>query len=185
MNFRQKWSRSFDPPPWEILDRGESPERAAAYAYYLEGCRLDEDEATWRQAESAYSSAIDLDPTLSNAITNLGNLRYRQRRLVEAEALYLRALEVEPGQPEGLYNLGFLQFERGALHEAASSFEEALSSEPAFADAHFNLAMVQEELGDENAALSHWEAYLELEPNGPWAEVARRHKNKTTSKRSH
>ena len=45
---------------------------------YLEGCRLDEDEATLDRAEACYRRAITLDPALANALTNLGNLRFRR-----------------------------------------------------------------------------------------------------------
>ena len=39
----------------------------------------------------------------------------------------------------------------------------------------FNLAMVLEELGAAGEARPHWEAFLRLDPEGPWAEVARKH----------
>ena len=63
-----------------VLRAGEpAPEqRRAAYAQYLEGCRLDEEELTFDRAEAAYRRALELDPTLANALTNLGNLRFRR-----------------------------------------------------------------------------------------------------------
>jgi DNA-binding transcriptional MerR regulator len=150
-------------------------DKQKAYDLYLEGCRLDEDETTMGRAAELYRKALALDPSLSNAITNLGNLSFRQGDLDEAELLYQRALMVDPAQPEAHYNLGFLAFERGDPHTAIPHFEEALAQDPAFADAHFNLAMAYEELGRPSAARPHWESYLRLDPTGPWAEVARRH----------
>jgi tetratricopeptide (TPR) repeat protein len=153
-----------------------SPEkRQTAYEFYLEGCRLDEDETTFERAEEAYRNAVRLDPSLANAFTNLGNLRYRRGFPEEAEHLYVQALEVDSGQPEASYNLGFLAYERGEVEEAAERFARALDQDPAFADAHFNLAMALEELHRHSSARPHWESYLELEPSGPWAEIARRH----------
>lgn len=149
--------------------------RQAAYEHYLEGCRLDEDETTTDRAEAAYERALELDPSLSNALTNLGNIRFRRGFVVEAEGLYRAALAVDPTQPEAHYNLGFLYFESGEPAKAAQSFEQALENDPAFADAHFNLAMAYEELGRYLDARPHWETYLELDPTGPWAEIARRH----------
>lgn len=159
-----------------LRDHKPSPEkRRTAYEHYLEGCRLDEDEATFDRAEEAYRQAIRLDPSLANALTNLGNLRYRRDAPEEAEALYDRALAVDPRQPEASYNLGFLAYERGDVEDAAAYFERALESDPSFADAHFNLAMAFEELGRIADARPHWASYLELEPTGAWAEIARRH----------
>ncbi|RLB50219.1 MAG: MerR family transcriptional regulator [Deltaproteobacteria bacterium] len=150
-------------------------ERQRAYDLYLEGCRLDEDDATSGRAADLYQQALALDPALSNAITNLGNLRFREGDLDESELLYQRALTVDPAQPEAHYNLGFLAFERGDAEAAVPHFEQALEQDPSFADAHFNLAMALEELGRGAAARPHWDTYLRLDPSGPWAEVARRH----------
>lgn len=149
--------------------------RRKAYQCYLEGCRLDEDPATFDRAEQCYRDAIALDPTLANALTNWGNLRFRRGDAEEAERLYRRALAIDEGQPEAYYNLGFLAFERGEMEEAARLFGSAVSLDPGFADAHFNLAMAFEELGRSADARPHWENYLALDPEGPWAEIARRH----------
>jgi tetratricopeptide (TPR) repeat protein len=150
-------------------------DRARAYEYYLEGCRYDENEQTFEDAERAYKKALSLDPTLSNALTNLGNLEYRRGELAEAEGYYRHALQCDPEQPEALYNLGFLHFERDEVDEAIVHFQLALQSDPSFADAHFNLAMALEERGDVGAAEPHWHHYLALEPDGPWADIAEKH----------
>ena len=150
-------------------------DRRSAYEWYLEGCRLDEDETTYADAEHAYRMAVRLDPTLANALTNLGNLRYRQGDFEGAESLYEQALTIDGTQPEAFYNLGFLYLERGELAQACAQLEQALAHDPSFADAHFNLALALEELGQKERARPHWETYLRLEPSGPWAEVAQRH----------
>ena len=150
-------------------------DRARAYEHYLEGCRYDENERTFDEAEEAYKRALELDPTLSNALTNLGNLEYRRDRIEEAEEYYRRALASDPEQPEALYNLGFLCFERDEIDQAIILFGQALVSDPSFADAHFNMAMALEERGDGAAARPHWDHYLALEPDGPWADIAEKH----------
>lgn len=150
-------------------------DRARAYEHYLEGCRFDEDEQTFDEAEQAYKKALSLDPTLSNALTNLGNLEYRRQQLEAAERYYRQALESDPEQPEALYNLGFLCFERDEVDQAIQLFREALRSDPSFADAHFNLAMALEERGERADAQPHWREYLTLEPDGSWADIANNH----------
>ena len=150
-------------------------DRTRAYEYYLEGCRYDENERTFDEAERAYRKALSLDPTLSNALTNLGNLEYRRGDLEGAEGYYRHALKCDPEQPEALYNLGFLHFERNEIDDAVLHFRLALQSDPSFADAHFNLAMALEERGEVGAAEPHWHHYLALEPDGPWADIAEKH----------
>jgi tetratricopeptide (TPR) repeat protein len=159
-----------------VLKRsGAENEHRLAYEAYLKGCRLDEDESTYDAAEEAYRRAIELDPTLANALTNLGNLMFKRERMPEAEELYLRALKLDAEQPEAHYNLGFLLFERREVTAAVESFERALASDPSFADAHFNLAMALSDLGRHAEARAHWEQYLKLDPESQWAEIARRH----------
>jgi tetratricopeptide (TPR) repeat protein len=158
-----------------VLKRsGPQSDYRRAYEAYLEGCKLDEDESTFDAAEAAYRRAIQLDPTLANAFTNLGNLMFKRDRLAEAERFYASALKLDPEQPEAHYNHGFLAFERGDVPAAVESFERALLSDPGFADAHFNLAMALQELGNTDAARPHWETYLQLDPDSQWADIARR-----------
>jgi tetratricopeptide (TPR) repeat protein len=159
-----------------VLKRaGRESDHKRAYEQYLEGCRLDEDEGTFEGAEAAYRRAIELDPSLANALTNLGNLMFKRGRANEAEQFYRRALAIDPEQPEAFYNLGFLLYDRGEVNQAIASFKRALASDPSFADAHFNLAMAYHDAGRAAEARPHWEAYLRLDPDSQWAEIARRH----------
>ena len=151
-----------------------APESRTAYEWYLEGCGLDDDEECLGQAEEAYHRAIYLDPTLANAYTNLGNLRYRAGSVQDAKILYAKAIEVDRDQPEAHYNLGFLGFEDGDLDAAAECFRRAVELDATFADAHFNLAMTLFRLNQDDTARVHWKRYLALEPTGPWADIARR-----------
>ena len=146
-----------------------------AYAHYLEGLRLDEEETTRDRAEQAYRKAIDLDPRLATALTNLGNLRLVAGDRAEAESMYRRAIAADPSQAEAPYNLAYLLVERGVHHEAVPLFERALSLRPDFAEAHFNLAMALTEIGRKEQARAHWQRYLALDPQGPWSNVARQH----------
>lgn len=154
---------------------GEPNSHRIAYEHYLDGCRLDEDESTYQAAEAAYRRAIEIDPSLANAITNLGNLLFRRGERREAEQLYVRALRIDADQPEAFYNLGFLRYEQGDLSAAVLNFKRAIASDPAFSDAHFNLAMALQDLGRPGEARSHWQTYLELDPDSAWSEIARRH----------
>jgi DNA-binding transcriptional MerR regulator len=146
-----------------------------AFELYTKASALDEDPKTFDEAEALYRRALELDPTLAIAYTNLGNIKFRRGDEAAAEALYRRALEVDEGQPEAHYNLGYVLLERGEPGASVAYFERAIAADPRFADAHFNLAMAHEQLGQRGRARPHWRRYLELEPSGTWSDIARQH----------
>ena len=161
-----------------VLRHDHAARARSAYDLYMKASTLDEDPATFAEAETLYKRAIELDPHLAIAYTNLGNIRFRQGDEPGAEALYRKALEIDDRQPEAHYNLGYVMLERGYASRAVTYFEAAIKSDPRFADAHFNLAMAYEALGaaeDRARARVHWKRYLELEPTGTWADIARDH----------
>jgi tetratricopeptide (TPR) repeat protein len=151
------------------------PQTRSAYDYYMRASTLDEDPATFDEAEKLYKKATELDPHLAIAHTNLGNIRFRRGDEAGAEVLYRKALEIDERQPEAHYNLGYVMLERGYASRAVTYFEAAIKADPRFADAHFNLAMAYEALADKARARGHWKKYLELEPTGTWADIARDH----------
>lgn len=159
-----------------VLRPETSSERATtAYDLYIQASGLDEDPATYDDAEALYRRAIRLDPQLAIAYTNLGNIRFRRGDEAGAESLYRQAIELDARQPEAHYNLGYVMLERGDAHSATEYFQRALEGDPKFADAQFNLAIALEQLGERARARPHWKKYLEIEPTGAWADIAREH----------
>lgn len=157
--------------------RPETPASRAktAYDFYVRASEIDEDPASFDLAEGLYRKAVELDPTLAIAYTNLGNIRFRRGADREAEVYYRRAIDIDARQPEAHYNLGYVMLERGEAREASKHFESAIERDPRFADAHFNLAMALEQLREHDRARRYWKKYLELEPQGTWADIARKH----------
>jgi tetratricopeptide (TPR) repeat protein len=159
-----------------VLRPAAGKERSqTAYNLYVRASQLDEDPATMKDAESLYREALELDPWLAIAYTNLGNICFRKGEESDAEKLYRRALEIDARQPEAQYNLGYIMLERGKAVDAIPYFLGAIDADPRFADAYFNLAMAYEGIGDAVRARPCWKHYLELEPAGTWAEIARKH----------
>ena len=159
-----------------VLRPSAGRERArTAYELYLRASQLDENPATMAEAAQLYEEAIQIDPWLAIAYTNLGNIRFRSNDPDGAECLYRKALDMDPSQPEAQYNLGYVMLERGLPESAIPLFEGALAADPKFSDAYFNLAMALEEVGEPSRARTHWRSYIALEPTGAWTEIARRH----------
>lgn len=146
-----------------------------AYELYLQASELDEEPATMDQAVALYQEAIELDPWLAIAHTNLGNIAFRRNDPEQAETCYRTALEIDEYQPEAKYNLGYLMLEKGRPSESVEFFIGALEADPQFADAYFNLAMAYEQVGEPEKARPLWQSYIALEPQGTWTEIAKRH----------
>jgi DNA-binding transcriptional MerR regulator len=153
----------------------EKTRARTAYDLYSKASGLDEDPTSFDEAEGLYRRAIELDPQLAIAYTNLGNIRFRRGDEKGAEELYRRALEIDDRQPEAHYNLGYVLLERGDARRSVPCFQRALDADPRFADAHFNLAMAFEQITERSKARPHWKRYLEIEPTGTWAEIAKQH----------
>ena len=154
-------------------DVWETRRKATAYDAYVQASRIDEDPKRDDEAEALYRRALELDPSLVGALTNLGNICYRRRRVTEATELYTRAAGLDERHADAHYNLGYVLLEGREAWRSIPHFRRAVAAKADFADAHFNLAVAYAQIGEGCAARRHWERYLEIEPSGTWAEAAR------------
>ena len=143
-----------------------------AYRHFVEACAA-EDRGDPRTAEHLFRQAIDLEPTMAAALTNLGNLAYRQGEHEEARRLYERALEHDPSQPEARYNLANLLQDLGETEHAIVELRKVCAAAPEFADAHYNLGLLLAQVGGAAQSRQHLERYLELDAGSDWATHAR------------
>ncbi|HEY5920720.1 MAG TPA: tetratricopeptide repeat protein [Kofleriaceae bacterium] len=159
--------------PLEIAD---SPTEAhggtTAYRMFVEACAA-EDRGELQLAEHLFRQAIDLEPNMAAALTNLGNLVYRQGEVEEARSLYERALEHDPTQPEARYNLANTLEDLGEIELAVAELRKVCAAAPDFADAHYNLGLMLAQLGGTAQARQYLERYLELDTQSEWAGHAR------------
>ena len=136
----------------------------SAWAWFVEGgaceARGDDDRAL-----IAYQHALEGDPALAAAHTNLGNLLYRRGERGEARGHYEAALALDPEQPEARYNLGNLYDDVGQPDAARMEWYRVVTACPEFADAHYNLAVAAARDGDAGSARRHLGRYLALRPD--------------------
>jgi tetratricopeptide (TPR) repeat protein len=162
-----------DGAPGEIEDNPtEANSGTTAYRHFVEACAA-EDRGEADTAEHLFRQAIDLEPNMAAALTNLGNLVYRQGELEEARKLYDRALEHDPAQPEARYNLANLLEDLGETELAIAELRKVCAAAPEFADAHYNLGIMLALVGGTSQAKQHLERYLELDAGSDWAAHAR------------
>ncbi len=143
-----------------------------AYTCFVEG-QAAEERGDDDGAASLYQRALDLDPGLAAAMTNLGTLRYRQGDLAAARGLYEQAIELDPGQAEARYNLGNLLDDQGETERAIAELRRVCQLAPDFADAHYNLGLMLARVGGDAQARTHLERYLQLDDRSDWAGRAR------------
>jgi tetratricopeptide (TPR) repeat protein len=162
-----------DGAPHEVQDNPtEANSGTTAYRHFVEACAA-EDRGESDTAEHLFRQAIDLEPNMAAALTNLGNLVYRQGELEEARKLYDRALEHDPSQPEARYNLANLLEDLGETDLAIAELRKVCAAAPEFADAHYNLGIMLAQVGGTSQAKQHLERYLELDAGSDWAAHAR------------
>jgi tetratricopeptide (TPR) repeat protein len=153
-------------------ERTEANGGTTAYRHFVEACAA-EDRGEAVLAEHLFRQAIDLEPNMAAALTNLGNLVYRQGEVEEARKLYERALEHVPNQPEARYNLANALEDLGEIEGAITELRKVCAAAPEFADAHYNLGLLLAQLGGTAQAKQHLERYLELDAASDWATHAR------------
>lgn len=162
-----------DGAPQEVSDTvTEANGGTVAYRHFVEACAA-EDRGDYQSAEHLFRLALDLEPNMAAALTNLGNLVYRQGGLEEARSLYERALEHDPNQPEARYNLANLLEDLGETELAIAELRKVCAAAPEFADAHYNLGIMLAQVGGTAQAKQHLERYLELDEASDWAAHAR------------
>jgi tetratricopeptide (TPR) repeat protein len=159
--------------PQEVTDNPtEANGGTTAYRHFVEACAA-EDRGDSETAEHLFRQAIDLEPNMAAALTNLGNMLYRQGEVDEARGLYERALEHDPNQPEARYNLANLLEDIGDTEAAVTELRKVCAAAPDFADAHYNLGLMLAQLGGTAQARQHLERYIELDGSSDWATHAR------------
>jgi tetratricopeptide (TPR) repeat protein len=151
----------------------EGPVPTSGYAAFLEALESEEAGESPR-AEELLRLALRLDPHLSAAWTNLGNLRLAAGARGDAREAYEKALAIDPEQPEARFNLANVLYSLGKTDLALAEYRRVVASEPSFADAHYNLGVCLLELNATTQAREHLARYVELDPESEHADFARK-----------
>lgn len=143
-----------------------------AYTCFQEGVACEEagDDAG---AEQAFRAALERDPKLAAAYTNLGRLAHTRGERDLAREHFVQALSLDPDQPEARFNLANLYDEQDELELAVAEYRRVVAHWPEYADAHYNLGRALLRQGEPAEARAHLERYLELDPHSEWTEAAR------------
>jgi tetratricopeptide (TPR) repeat protein len=154
--------------PWvedEAVSASE-PSPSTAYDWFLEALEREQqwggapaDLAGFEAAREAYARALELDPGLAAAWTNLGSLFAEQGDLDAAREHYARALECDPDQPEAQCNVAELLYREGEIEASISAYRAVLRRVPEWLEAHYGLARALLDVGGKGQALAHLERF--------------------------
>jgi tetratricopeptide (TPR) repeat protein len=149
--------------PWVDAERQQP---TTAYAWFLRGNELEEqwggapvDTAGFEAARQAYVRALELDPELAAAWTNLGSMLAEIGSVDEAREHYAKALQIDPDQPEAHCNLAEIALRDGDVDVAIAAYRQVLRLQPDWLEAHYGLARALLEVGGKAQALAHLERF--------------------------
>jgi len=119
----------------------------------------------WRNSETLYRRAIELDATNILALTNLGTEYLAKNDFRRAVPLYRRALELDPNFFPAHYNLAVALARMEKWSEALSEFDTALSQRPDFVQGRFVRASVLAVLGRSREARQAFGELTQISPD--------------------
>jgi tetratricopeptide (TPR) repeat protein len=155
-----------------------------AYEWFSNGLAKESRPGEVAAAEECYRKALENDPGLAAAHTNLGGLAYRRGDMSLARIEFEAALSLDPEQPEARYNLAGILYQQGEVERAAAELRRVVQQSPWFSDGHYNLATALEKLGGKRQAAEHLRRYLDLESGNtpsPWLQEAQTRLQSLTS----
>jgi len=127
--------------------------------------RAAQEQGRDSQAVHHYRQALLLDPHLTEAYLNLGNIYFfRHRALEKALEMYTQVLKLDPNNEMAHNNLGVLFLRRGMPGQAETEFYAALQENPGYVDALYNLACLAALKNETETALDYLARAAAIQP---------------------
>ncbi|MFN8277157.1 MAG: tetratricopeptide repeat protein [Chitinophagales bacterium] len=104
-------------------------------------------------AEVSYKKALDAKNNFSEAVFNLGDAYFQQKRYQDAAKqfeLAAKLLNEKAQKAKALHNLGNCAMAQQQWSEAVHAYKQALKQVPADKDTRYNLAFANEKLREQN-----------------------------------
>ncbi|MEX2224724.1 MAG: tetratricopeptide repeat protein [Candidatus Rokuibacteriota bacterium] len=103
---------------------------SAALVVVALGATARAQTAIWKDSETLWRRAVEVDPTCSLCESNLGRVVARPGRFAEAETHVRRAIALRPDRPGPHENMGTIMLAQGRHHEAEEHFRRAATLHP-------------------------------------------------------
>ena len=109
----------------------------------------------WRDSETLWTWATNMDPQCAICWNNLGTALTDQKRHAEAEAAYRRALALRPHRATVANNVATALYGQGKYREAEEMLKVALKLDPALTGALMNMGSLRAQEGHYAEALTY------------------------------
>src|SRR5436190_1347029 len=120
-----------------------TPKKSAARLFYTYGAFLDK-RGELDAAVAQYQRALEVDPNLADAHSELATALLTKGDSQKAEAHYLEAARLDPKRADIHSNLGTLLLNEGKTSQAIIQYEEALRIDPTLTEAAENLRVAKQ-----------------------------------------
>ena len=119
-----------------------TPKKSAARLFYTYGAFLDK-RGELDAAIAQYQHALEADPNLADAHSELATAFLTKGDSQQGEAHYLEAARLDPKRADVHSNLGSLLLREGKISQAIVQYEEALRIDPTLTEAAENLRVAK------------------------------------------
>lgn len=117
------------------------------------------------EALSWYEKVLQVQPSSTVALSNIGGILQIQGKLDDASKNYQKAIAINPEFADAHYNLGIVLEKQGNLDAAVVSYQKTLAVKPNYAGANNNLGNILRDQGEFDAAVACYQEELAIQPD--------------------
>ena len=123
------------------------------------------EKQTWDdKAVEHYTTAIDLNPDLTEAYYNRGNAYKNKGEFDTAIQDYTKAIDLNPEDADVYYNRGVAYYRKGELDRAIQDFRKAINLNPDLTEAYYNRGIAYKNKGEFDTAIQDYTKAINLNP---------------------
>jgi tetratricopeptide (TPR) repeat protein len=126
---------------------------------------LYENQNRWQKARSAYSHAVELDPSYSKAKMNLAYAYQKDMAYEDSIKTYQSILAQEPNNTKVLNQMGFVYELENKPRQALQAYKKAMDISPESQEGYYNLAILYKKLGKMKEADLAYKQMMDMEFN--------------------
>jgi Ca-activated chloride channel homolog len=116
---------------------------------YIRKGNREYEKSKFSDSEISYRKAIDANKQSPDAVFNVGDALFRQKKYEEAGKQFAASTDQNEDKIKksaGLYNMGNSMFEANKLQESIEAYKNSLKLNPGNKEAKYNLGYVQDQL---------------------------------------